>query len=79
MGKTAKLANIFISISVLLSFIPALGLVIGAVTLLVGFVLSIAAMIKDERGGVRVLLSSLLAGPLMVVIQVVVISMLPAV
>ena len=69
MDKTAKLANAFVTVSVLLAFIPALGLILGANTLLVGFILAIAAMVKEQKGGVRVLVSSLLAAPLMLVIN----------
>ena len=68
MDKTAKTANHFVTVSVLLSFIPLIG-GIGYVTLLVSFILSIAAITKEQKGGVRVLVSCLLAAPLMFVIN----------
>ena len=74
MDKTAKTANAFITISVLLAFIPAIGCIIGAVTLLVAFILSITSLARNEKGGVRVLLSSVLAAPIMFVINLVMIA-----
>lgn len=73
MDKTAKTANAFITVSVLLSFIPIFGSV-GYVTLLVAGILSIVAIAKEQKGGVRVLVSSLLAAPLMFVINMVMIA-----
>ena len=76
MNKTTKTANAFITVSVLLSFVPVLGGIAGAVTLLVGFILSIVATARNESGGVRVLISSILAVPLMVAINLAMIAWL---
>lgn len=67
--KLTTITNSFLTASVVLSFIPIVGLAAFAM-LFVAFILSIVCISKEEKGGVRMLVSCILAVPLMVLINV---------
>ena len=76
MDKTAKAADYLTLVAVLLSFIPAIGILIGGLFLFVAFIVAIVAISKDNKGAVRVLISTIIAAPIMAICQMVVLSVL---
>lgn len=62
--KIAKTSNNLSALGALIAALPVIGWAISPILILVGFILAIVSMSKDEAGGGRALFNSILAGPL---------------
>jgi len=66
--KTAKTSNNLSALGAFIAAIPVIGWGLSPVLIMVGFILAIVSMSKDEAGGGRALFNSLLAAPVAIVI-----------
>ena len=64
--KIAKTSNNLSALGALIAALPVIGWALSPVLILVGFILSIVSMSKEEAGGGRALVNSILAAPVAV-------------
>ena len=64
--KTAKTSNNLSALGAFIAALPVIGWALSPILILVGFILAIVSMSKNETGGGRALFSSILAGPVAV-------------
>ena len=65
--NTAKTSNNLSALGAFIAALPVIGWGLSPILILVGFILAIVSMSKNEKGGGRALFNSLLAGPVAVV------------
>jgi len=66
--KIAKTSNNLSALGALIAALPVIGWALSPILIMVGFILAIVSMSKDEAGGGRALFNSLLAAPLAILI-----------
>lgn len=64
--KTAKTSNNLSALGALIAALPVIGWALSPILILVGFILAIVSMSKNEQGGGRALFNSIIAGPVAV-------------
>jgi uncharacterized membrane protein len=61
--KTAKTSNNLSTLGAFIAALPVIGWAISPILILVGFILAIVSMSKNEQGGGRALFNAIIAGP----------------
>jgi len=64
--KTAKTSNNLSTLGAFIAALPVIGWAISPILILVGFILAIVSMSKNEQGGGRALFNAIIAGPVAV-------------
>ena len=74
--KIAKTSNNLSALGALIAALPVIGWALSPILIMVGFILAIVSMSKDEAGGGRALLNSILAAPVAVFMAFIVIAII---
>ena len=61
--KTAKTSNNLSTLGAFIAALPVIGWAISPILILVGFILAVVSMSKNEQGGGRALFNAIIAGP----------------
>ena len=76
MNTTAKTSNNMSAIGAFIAALPVIGWALSPILILVGFILAVVSISKNEKGGYRALFGSLLAVPLAFLIGAVAVMVL---